>query len=164
MKGCIQSVVVFCCLMLVFLSATVFLGIGTAVAEYCAEGSYKNSCKSADTSCEGGTLSSKCKKIDGTWKTTSLESYSACTQDIANCDGVLKCLCGTDCPSGSYSRSCFCCTTKEIVNSRTDAIEIQLSCKCKNKKGKYISTTLSNTGSCTGEISNNNGSLTCEKN
>mgnify|MGYP001492119417 CR=1 FL=1 len=164
MKRLVGRLFVHSFLVLFVVFAMGVLVLGSNASAECPDGSYKRSCKSDKTTCDGETLSSECKRMNGTWKTTSLQGYKSCTQDIANCDGTLKCLCGTDCPSGSYSRSCFCCTTKEIANMQTGVFETELNCKCKDKKGKYQDTTLSNTGRCSKDIENMNGVLTCKTN
>lgn len=152
----------FSCLLVFF----IVIGIGFVCQEEvraadCPGGSYNKTCRK--TSCDGEELKAECKRMNGTWKRTSLQGYTAYSGDIANCDGTLKGLCGSDCPAGSYSKSCMCCTTKSIVTGRSGREQIQLSCLCKNKKGKYLNTSLGDISGCTGGIENDNGTLRCAK-
>jgi hypothetical protein len=133
-------------------------------------GNYQNSCNTIK--CEGDTLSANCKTISGSWnKGTELDNYSSCSGEISNCDGKLRCTCGTACPSGSYNNSCFCCSISSKWNDQAQAEQKQLACWCKNKKGKYVGESkLDNYEKCnkmsdgtTYSIWNNNGYLQCNK-
>jgi hypothetical protein len=132
-------------------------------------GSYQSSC--TVLSCDEMTLTAKCKRKDGSWNPKSvLSGYGACSNDISNCDGNLRCMCGSDCPGGSYKGSCDCCGVKNAnYNSNTDVWEQTLTCQCKNKKGKYVTTELPYFTGCKKDengnyqINNNNGSLTCAR-
>ena len=118
----------------------------------CPDGSYKRSCNMSTAACDENSITAACKKMDGKWTGSKLNL--PCDADIANCNGILTCLCGSNCPSGSYQNSCWCCNIKSS----------NLYCYCKNKKGKSISTGLSNYSTCKpGEIWNDNGTLKCNR-
>lgn len=115
-------------------------------------GSYKATCKDvvADKT-NGNITSANCKTMSGASKNTQLSNYRKCLNDqgdIENCDGNLRCT-GVGLPSGSYTKSCFCCS----MNGST------LNCYCKNKKGKAAPTGLGNASNCT--PSNADGKLKC---
>ena len=56
-------------------------------------------------------------------------------------------------PEGSYQQSC-----RNFTASRGT-----LTAECKTRAGVWTSTTLDNYRGCSGDISNNNGSLTCDR-
>jgi hypothetical protein len=154
--------------LIVFFSASaLWLTQSNANADNCASGSFTRSCN--EIKCVGEEVHAKCKNISGSRVSTSLNNYASCDTDIANCNGQLRCTCGADCPSGSYSRSCMCCAVYEKYNPQKEQSEKHLACLCKNKKGKYIDTTLTDYLSCKQNdqsvytIWNDNGSLKCDK-
>lgn len=116
-------------------------------------GSYKATCKDIRFDKTADTIRASCKKMDGSWNNAAgMNHYSLCFKkqgDIENCDGSLYCT-GAGIPSGSYTRSCFCCfmTGKHLI------------CHCKKKNGKFVRSTLKNATSCT-SVGNNNGELVC---
>jgi hypothetical protein len=137
-----------------------------ANADNCASGSFSSSCN--EIKCVGETLHAKCKTISGSRVNASLDNYLSCSTDVANCNGQLRCLCGTDCPSGSYAQSCTCCSVGDKYNPQKEQSEKHLYCMCKNKKGKYLDTSLADYLSCQQKdgvytIWNDNGALKCDK-
>jgi CVNH domain len=117
-----------------------------ANAADCASGSFGGSCN--EIKCVGETLHAKCKNIAGARASASLDNYLNCSTDIANCNGQLRCLCDGNCPSGSYSQTCTCCSTGVKYNPQKEQSEKYLYCMCKNKKGKYIDTSLADYQAC----------------
>ncbi len=117
----------------------------------CPQGSYTRTC-SKNAVCDANSVTATCGKIGAGSKRSTLNL--PCRGDIANCDGTLRCLCGSNCPQGSYKQSCWCCY---IEGSK-------LYCHCKNKKGKSQPTDLPDYQSCqTGSIWNDNSHLKCKR-
>lgn len=140
-------------LVLMFLvSAGLFVLTNEGLADPCPSGSYQRSCNMSSATCTPSSITASCKRMNGDWRQSSLNL--PCRQEISNCDGTLRCLCGSDCPAGSYNQSCWCC----YIQGST------LGCFCKNKKGKSVPTTLSGYTSCrSNTIWNDNGKLKCQR-
>ncbi|MEM7008204.1 MAG: CVNH domain-containing protein [Thermodesulfobacteriota bacterium] len=113
-------------------------------------GSYKETCKDIQVM-TGGLLWAQCKKADGNYETSTLRS-NQCEGDISNNNGVLTCKKrqGKRPPSGSYESSC-----KDIRVS-----DGKLKASCERADGSWNNTKL-NYKKCKGDISNNNGELSC---
>ncbi len=125
---------------------------GEGYTDTCPPGSYQRSCNMNSAVCSARSISASCKTMSGSWKSSRLSL--PCNQEISNCDGVLRCLCGSACPTGSYNQSCWCC----YVQGST------LGCFCKNKQGKSVPTTLSGYAGCKpNSIWNDNGRLKCKR-
>ncbi len=124
----------------------------TEVHDAIPKGSYQQTCKGIKVS--GTTLSAKCKTKSGWFRQKStIEEFDRCTGDISNFDGYLTCNKSGELPPGSYLMSC---TNPSLSGTGLTAI-------CDNKKGHTITSTLEQVDHCTGDISNNDGYLTCEK-
>jgi len=112
-------------------------------------GSYKKSCK--DIQIIATKLWAVCEKADGSYEKSTL-SYQHCEGDISNNNGRLSCKqkAGKQPPNGSYKNSC--------KNIRVDGN--QLKAKCEKKNGNWNNTSIKY-NNCKGDISNNNGELSC---
>jgi len=113
-------------------------------------GSYKNSCKDIQVM-PGSVLWAQCEKTDGKFEKSTLQ-FARCEGDISNNNGKLSCKQkpGKQPPSGSYKNSC-----KDI---RVDGKELKA--KCEKRNGSWNNTKL-NYKNCKGDITNNNGELSC---
>lgn len=114
-------------------------------------GSYTQSCR--DISAHTTTLFADCRTRSGNWNKTYLYNFGRCTGDIYNSDGLLRCPNGLTVPNGSYSRSC-----RNTFNNSGE-----LNGSCRKRGGAWQNTSLSNFADCTGDISNNDGDLTCPR-
>ena len=114
------------------------------------QGSYKDSCKNIQVM-TGNILWAQCEKTDGTFEKTTLQ-YLQCEGDISNNNGKLSCKkkAGKKPPSGSYQKSC-----KDI---NVDGNKLRA--KCETRNGSWNKTNI-NYKKCKGDISNNNGELSC---
>ena len=152
MNTAVRAVAVcFLFLSLVLMGSLLAAGDGYA-ADPCPSGSYQRSCNMNSAVCSPDSIRASCKKINGNW--TNSQLGLPCNQEISNCDGALRCLCGSDCPAGSYNQTCWCCY---FAGS-------SLNCFCKNKKGKSVNTRLDNYKGCrANSIWNDNGKLKCQR-
>jgi hypothetical protein len=113
-------------------------------------GSYAQTCR--DVTAEPARLYATCQARDGHWVTTSLASWRACRGDIANIDGRLSCT-ARSYPSGSYAQTC-----RGVKVARG-----ALLASCETRDGRWTDTRLGNVAACRGDISNEDGSLTCPR-
>lgn len=113
-------------------------------------GSYKDSCKDIQVM-PGSTLWAQCKKANGDYQKSTLR-FANCEGDISNNNGKLSCKqkAGKQPPNGSYKNSC--------KNIRVDGKKLKA--KCEKRNGNWNSTSI-NYKQCKGDISNNNGELSC---
>ena len=114
------------------------------------DGSYKNTCKDIDI-IMGNVLSALCKNKSGGYVRSALK-YEECEGDISNDNGRLNCKKkpGPKPPSGSYQKSC--------KNIKVDGNKLWA--KCETRGGSWNKTNI-NYKKCKGDISNNNGELSC---
>lgn len=99
----------------------------------------------------GNLLWALCEKTDGKYEKSTLQ-FSQCEGDISNNNGKLSCKTKPkkQPPKGTYQNSC--------KNIRVDGN--QLKAKCEKRNGSWNSTKI-NYKKCKGDISNNNGELSC---
>lgn len=108
-------------------------------------GSYTLTCNSI--SADGTVLTATCATGTGIWKTTQLK-YANCQGDVWNAYGHLVCVNGE--PVGSYEITC-----QSIAFGGT-----WLTASCRTIAGSWVGTRI-DVPSCTGDIANMNGVLTC---
>ena len=113
-------------------------------------GSYQQSCQ--NVSVNSNTLSAECDTGDGSWIYTRLQNFPNCVSDISNMNGFLTCQ-PAGAPNGSYLQSC-----SQISTSGNNVYAM-----CKTGTGDWNRTSLGNFGSCSGDLANQYGSLTCPK-
>ena len=115
------------------------------------DGSYKKTCR--DIQIIITQLRAVCKKEDGSSQMSMLD-YTLCEGDISNNNGKLTCKQkeGKKPPAGSYENSC--------KNIRVQ--DKKLKAQCEKRNGKWNNSSL-NFKNCKGDISNDNGELTCDK-
>ena len=114
-------------------------------------GSYKETCKDIQRMA-GNILWANCQKADGSYHRSKL-ILAECEGDISNNNGVLTCKKspGKQPPNGSYKNSCR--------NIRVDGK--QLKAQCERKNGSWKNSSLKYK-KCKGDISNDNGNLSCD--
>ncbi len=139
---------------LVFLSLLVLPMVYSSLAQTgIPPGSYKKTCKNYKV-ISFGMLWAQCEKADGSYEVSTLK-FPQCEGDISNQNGKLTCKTkqnpGKKPPSGSYQQSC-----KDI---RVESSKLKASCERTN--GTWNNTKL-DYKKCKGDISNNNGQLTCK--
>jgi len=113
-------------------------------------GSYLNSC--TDVINTGTQLRARCKTHDERWIPAQLQHLLFCVSDISTDDGVLVCTRDRTMnggPVGSYEKTC-----RDIHR-----VEGQLYATCRRRLGEWVPTSINAT--CMGEISNEDGALTC---
>lgn len=113
-------------------------------------GSYQRTCRNYYV--EGKQLHGECRNDNGKWVTSSFK-YKSCDSDIWNDDGELTCKekRSSDVPGGSYQRSCrnYYVEGKKLYGD------------CRNERGKWVTSSFKYK-SCTSDIWNDNGELTCK--
>ncbi len=118
-------------------------------------GSYQQTC--TDISVSGTTLTAYCARISDTdmMYRSDLADINLCRGDISNNDGRLTCKKPTNIPRGSYMQTC----------ENISVSETTLTAYCATKSDSRMThrTQLSEIDLCLGDISNNDGYLTCEK-
>jgi hypothetical protein len=142
---------------------------GPAMAQPVPSGSYQNTCDNESVS--GGTLRARCETADGDSIFSRLDNFDDCVGDISNDDGRLTCTRddgergddgrgdgrddgrGDRLPAGSYQQSC--------QNERAERGDLVADCADRN--GRWRHSELSNFRFCRGDIANNNGVLTCDR-
>jgi hypothetical protein len=139
------------------LALALFVGIlgtvGVAQTGALPAGDYQQTCR--DIKANGSQLTASCKKKDGSFQNTSIDT-SSCTGNIANEDGQLRCTGsstgqGQALPAGSYQQTC--------KNIRVNGNDLEASCQ--KTDGSFQNTTLKNANSCN-QIVNENGNLRCQ--
>lgn len=116
-------------------------------------GSYALSC--ASCSRNENVLTCQCKKTAGSYVSSSL--LLPCSYDVANCNGQLNCggcPAAAPIPQGSYQANCTDC-----AQSTSGTWATGLQCHCPDSAGNQVLTSLNQ--SCSGDIANCGGSLTC---
>ena len=129
----------------------IFPMVFSSVAQTAPAGSYKETCKDIEL-LAGGVLWAQCQKTDGSYEKSKL-TLLQCEGDIYNDNGKLNCKrrAGKKPPSGSYQKSCKDIKVKDG----------KLKASCERTDGTWNNTKL-NYKKCKGDISNNNGQLTCK--
>lgn len=114
-------------------------------------GSYRATCD--EVVVDGADLRANC--LDGPSRRvrSTLVSFAACTSEIFNQNGQLRCSHGGLPPSGSYTRSC------NMAWRDGDS----LNAVCNDADGRARQTSIDAISACRSEISNSNGRLTCVK-
>ncbi|HEU4417188.1 MAG TPA: CVNH domain-containing protein [Candidatus Angelobacter sp.] len=112
-------------------------------------GSYSETCR--DISMKGTTLRAVCKNLEGREAPTSLRDANRCPQGVINLNGILNCAVNDVLPPGSYLATC-----KDVQMQGTT-----LRASCNDGKDRWVAARLSEAQKCTGDISNQNGSLRC---
>lgn len=115
------------------------------------DGSYAETCRQLSVS--GTTLFANCRTQGDAWTNTSLRSFRLCQGDISNLNGRLRCDNSLPVPDGAYAQSC--------ENAFNDSGH--LSAFCRRSNGDLMWTELNDFTSCTGDISNDDGSLRCPR-
>ena len=117
--------------------------------------SYQQTCR--DIRNDGSVLRATCQKVDGSWRSTSLDTRS-CRNQIVNEDGHLRCAAGGGpgygvggIPPGDYRLTC---ENIRVNGQRLDA-------SCKKEDGSWRQTSLDNFYRCGNRISNVDGRLRC---
>lgn len=143
-----------------FVRAIVLFGFivgceAVAAAQVLPNGSYQQSCTGCTYDPNSGTLQCSCT-TGGGWQNASTLDVGGCSGDISNDDGQLSCDeegAGISfLPTGSYQQTCTSCTYDQTIE--------ELSCTCTDGDGIQIQTTFD--GSCSGDISNDDGQLSCD--
>jgi hypothetical protein len=122
-------------------------------------GDYKLTCR--DIRNDGNVLKANCQKVDGGWRSTSLDTRS-CRNQIVNEDGRLRCAAGGGhgygpggwqggIPPGDYRLTC---ENIRVNGQRLDA-------SCQKTDGSWRNTSLENFSRCGDRISNVDGRLRC---
>jgi CVNH domain len=112
-------------------------------------GPYMDSCKNIRM--KGATLYAVCKSLDGREALTSLRNANTCAQGVINLNGILNCAVSDVLPPGSYLSTC-----KDIRMKGTT-----LYASCNNGRDSWINAELHEANRCSGDISNENGTLRC---
>ena len=112
------------------------------MGQYVPSGSYKQTSRDINV-----TLSAECKKIDGSWQSSTLDLTNLDNADVVNIDGVLKIEPSSYLPGGNY-----------IQTSRD--INVILSAECKKIDGSWQSSTLNLTNLNNADVVNVDGVLT----
>lgn len=122
-------------------------------------GDYQLTCR--DIRNDGNVLKANCQKVDGGWRSTSLDTRS-CRNQIVNEDGRLRCAAGGGhgygpggwqggIPPGDYRLTC---ENIRVNGQRLDA-------SCQKTDGSWRNTSLENFSRCGDRISNVDGRLRC---
>jgi hypothetical protein len=104
-----------------------------------------------------GTLYANCQDTDGRWRSTVLPEARECVGDVTNINGELRCNRRDEwrerdsLPRGSYRETC------REIHVRGD----MLFARCQTINGRWVRTSLDDTGRCIGEIVNDDGHLQC---
>jgi hypothetical protein len=122
----------------------------SALARPAPPGSYQETC--TDIRYAHGTLTATCRTVDQRPRRSSLNEIGLCNGDIANNDGRLQCNRGK-LPPGSYLQSC----SHAEVRGRT------LVASCRTVRGDWRTSSLPELHDCVGDISNQDGTLTCPR-
>lgn len=125
-------------------------GILTCAKGNVPKGSYLATCLRPTAT--GSDLSASCRAKNGGHSDTTLAGFDQCNGDIGNLDGHLTCAKG-NVPQGSYLKTCV----NPAANGST------LFATCRAKDGQWRATELAGYAQCIGDVSNDNGSLTCSK-
>jgi hypothetical protein len=136
--------------------------LSPARAQWIPGGSYADSCRNIRF--DGGSLTARCRRLDGAWRNTWLPNADNCDGNIVNNNGQLECVVerGRDWdrddnseggPSGPYERSC--------ANIRMDGYTLKASCQ--RNDGSWRWTELDYAYDCDGYIRNINGRLACRR-
>jgi hypothetical protein len=151
---------------------------------FAAHGSFLQTC--APVYVRGDFLRARCQTVNGGWVWSSLNDFDDCHGDIANQNGQLRCMARGDrdeayrdhdhdgdrdrdgdhdrdrdrdrdrvrpAPNGSYAQTC------RDIHMQGD----RLNATCETVNRRWISTSLDDVYRCRGDISNNNGQLTCSR-
>ena len=142
----------------------VLVGASAGLAQSVPQGSYQQTC--TNIGARGGVLTATCKDVNGEWRDAQLRDANYCNSDITNENGELRCSGGYqggydgnygsgyyegNIPSGSYSQTC------QNVHIEGNDLEA----RCPTVNGYWRTTRLRNFDRCGGDISNNDGRLTC---
>lgn len=120
------------------------------------DGSYLLSCANILVTYD---MSAECRTMNGNWVSAFLQNFTNCTNnEIWNNDGHLTCW-PKGAPDGSYLSSC----SEISVWGQNSTSGTNLDAKCRTMSGDWVNTHLMNFGSCNGDVSNQNGVLTCPK-
>lgn len=122
-------------------------------------GDYTLTCRDIRT--DGHVLRASCQKVDGGWRSSSLDTRN-CSNQIVNEDGHLRCAGGPGSgrppggweggiPPGDYRRTC---SNIRVNGQRLDA-------SCQKADGTWRNTSLDNFNRCGNRISNIDGHLRC---
>jgi major membrane immunogen (membrane-anchored lipoprotein) len=122
-------------------------------------GDYQQSCR--DIRSNGSQLIATCRKQDGSWRNTSLDTVS-CRGNVVNDDGQLRCASGGSygggwqggyqaVPPGDYQKTC-----QNIYINNGDLVA-----SCQKSDGSWKDTRLKNVNNCGGQIVNHDGNLRC---
>jgi len=122
-------------------------------------GDYQQTCR--DIRSNGSQLIANCRKQDGSWRNTSLDTVS-CRGTIVNDDGQLRCASGGSyaggwqggyqaLPPGDYQKTC-----QNIYIDGSDLVA-----SCQKSDGSWRDTRLKNVNDCGGQIVNHDGNLRC---
>ena len=112
-------------------------------------GPYMDSCKNIRM--KGTTLYAVCKSLDGREALTTLRNATSCAQGVINLNGILNCAVSDVLPPGSYLSTC-----KDIRMKGTT-----LYASCNNGRDNWINAELHEANRCSGDITNENGTLRC---
>lgn len=118
-------------------------------------GSYRDTCKHVKV--RGDDLYARCKQDNGDYRDTRLDRFQRCESDIVNLNGELTCNREHNArgngPNGSYSQTC------REINVDGDT----LFARCQGPNGGWIPARLEHVDHCSGDITNVEGQLFCNK-
>jgi len=120
-------------------------------AEAVPPGSYRATCD--ELVVDGADLRANCLDGPGRRVRSTLVNFAACSGEIFNQSGQLRCSHGGLPPGGSYARSC------SMAWRDGDS----LNAVCNDADGRPRQTSIEGISACRSEISNSNGRLTCVK-
>jgi hypothetical protein len=148
------------------------------------EGTYTQSCKNIRV--RYGTLSARCKTMNGQWVDSSLQRFNDCQGGIGNFDGQLRCGSGyadgdraggdraggdrnggdrggdgnhdRDRDRGPAPSGSYSQTCRDVQTSG-----YLLRARCQNSDGRWLDTSLDGYNQCAGEIVNDEGQLQCTR-
>jgi hypothetical protein len=124
------------------------LVIGEPQQGWVPGGDYQLTCRDIRT--DGYMLKASCQKVDGGWRSSSLDTRN-CRSQVVNDNGHLRCTQAGGIPPGDYRLTC---ENIHVNGQRLDA-------SCQKEDGSWRKTSLDNFYRCGNRISNIDGNLRC---
>lgn len=130
-------------------------GDGRDHDDWAPHGSYEQSCRNVDV--DGQSLTAECQDRRARWRYTELDDFRDCRGDIANVDGMLRCVDRDqgeddygDLPRGSWRSSC---RNYRVYGS-------VLYAECRTRYGRFTQSSI-DVRRCRRDITNVDGRLVC---